>query len=73
MIASPLAVLFQVGLMVAVGVLIDTFIVRSLLVPAITTLLGETAWWPFARRGRPSAPVPRGGTTARPRPVPGRP
>ncbi len=50
MIASPLTVLFQAGVMVAVGVLIDTFIVRTLLVPAITTILGETAWWPMGRR-----------------------
>ena len=73
MVASPLTVLFQVGTMVAVGVLIDTFIVRSLLVPAITTLLGEAAWWPFAGHGRPATPVPRSGTPGRPRPEPGRP
>jgi RND superfamily putative drug exporter len=50
MVASPLTVLFQAGAMVAVGVLIDTFVVRTLLVPAITTLLGDAAWWPFGRR-----------------------
>ena len=59
MVASPLTVLFQVGIMVAVGVLIDTFVVRSLLVPAITTILGDAAWWPFRRRGAPPAPTPR--------------
>ena len=41
--------LFQVGLAVALGVLIDTFVVRSLLVPAITAFIGEKAWWPFHR------------------------
>ncbi|HEX7951082.1 MAG TPA: MMPL family transporter [Candidatus Limnocylindrales bacterium] len=56
MVASPLTVLFQVGIMVAMGVLIDTFIVRSLLVPAITTILGERAWWPFEHHGAPRAP-----------------
>ncbi|MBI3751718.1 MAG: MMPL family transporter [Chloroflexi bacterium] len=56
MVASPLTVLFQVGIMVAVGVLIDTFIVRSLLVPAITTILGERAWWPFEHHDAPPAP-----------------
>ena len=44
-------VLFQVGATVAVGVLIDTFLVRSILVPAITTLVGEWAWWPSGARG----------------------
>ena len=50
MVLSPLRVLFQAGVIVAVGVLIDTFIVRSLLVPAITTILGDAAWWPLGRR-----------------------
>jgi RND superfamily putative drug exporter len=51
LITSPLQLLFQVGVTVALGVLIDTFIVRSLLVPAITAFIGERAWWPFHRRG----------------------
>ncbi|HJW22141.1 MAG TPA: MMPL family transporter [Candidatus Limnocylindrales bacterium] len=59
MVASPLTVLFQVGIMVALGVLIDTFMVRSLLVPAITTILGDGAWWPFGRQGTPPAATPR--------------
>jgi RND superfamily putative drug exporter len=50
MVSSPLQLLFQVGLMVGLGVLIDTFVVRSLLVPAITATIGERAWWPFHRR-----------------------
>ena len=51
LVSSPLQLLFQVGLAVALGVLIDTFVVRSLLVPAITAFIGEWAWWPFHRRG----------------------
>jgi RND superfamily putative drug exporter len=51
LVSSPLQLLFQVGLAVALGVLIDTFIVRSLLVPAITAFIGERAWWPFHRQG----------------------
>ncbi|HET9681720.1 MAG TPA: MMPL family transporter, partial [Candidatus Limnocylindrales bacterium] len=66
MVASPLTVLFQVGIMVAVGVLIDTFIVRSLLVPAITTILGDAAWWPFGRRGAPPASTQRPVSTVAP-------
>ena len=31
------------------GVLVDTFIVRSMLVPALTSLFGEVAWWPGQR------------------------
>jgi len=50
LVSSPLQLLFQVGLAVALGVLIDTFVVRSLLVPALTAFIGERAWWPFHRR-----------------------
>ncbi len=46
----PLEELVQIGATVAVGVLLDTFIVRTLLIPAITYLCGERAWWPGAAR-----------------------
>lgn len=49
LMSAPLMLLFQVGLCVALGVLIDTFVVRSLLVPAITAVVGDRAWWPFHR------------------------
>jgi RND superfamily putative drug exporter len=50
MAVSPLRMLLQIGVTVAVGVLIDTFIVRSMLVPAITAMLDKWAWWPWHRR-----------------------
>jgi putative drug exporter of the RND superfamily len=45
----PLEELVQIGATVAVGVLLDTFVVRALLIPAITYRLGERAWWPSSR------------------------
>jgi RND superfamily putative drug exporter len=42
----PLEQLVQIGATVAVGVLLDTFVVRALLVPSIVYLLGERTWWP---------------------------
>lgn len=42
----PIQVLLQFGIITALGVLLDTFIVRPLLVPAITTVLGRYAFWP---------------------------
>jgi RND superfamily putative drug exporter len=51
----PLVALTQLGVTVAVGVLLDTLVVRSILVPALTLDLGERTWWP-ARTGRQSAP-----------------
>jgi len=49
----PLVVLGQLGLIVGLGVLIDTFIVRALLVPGVIALLGNRASWPFGRAARP--------------------
>ena len=42
----PLQDLLQLGFAVAVGVLIDTFITRTLIVPALVALLGRWNWWP---------------------------
>ncbi|RJE86884.1 MMPL family transporter [Paenibacillus sp. 1011MAR3C5] len=42
----PIQVLVQFGLITAIGVLMDTFIVRPFLVPAITAILGKHAFWP---------------------------
>ncbi|WP_188455347.1 MMPL family transporter [Virgibacillus oceani] len=42
----PMQVLVQFGTVTAIGVLLDTFIVRPLLVPSITTVLGRFAFWP---------------------------
>ncbi|HEX6122292.1 MAG TPA: MMPL family transporter, partial [Ktedonobacterales bacterium] len=53
----PINILYQLGICVAVGVLLDTFVVRGLLVPGLVLLLGRWNWWP----GRLS---PRGGAEA---------
>ena len=42
----PLESLFQIGFTVAFGLLVDTFLVRTVLVPSIAFLLGERNWWP---------------------------
>lgn len=42
----PLQILLEFGVVTALGVLVDTFIVRSALVPALTALLGDHALWP---------------------------
>lgn len=42
----PIQVLVQFGVVTAIGVLLDTFVVRPLLVPALTTVLGRFAFWP---------------------------
>jgi putative drug exporter of the RND superfamily len=42
----PLVVLTEIGFIVAFGVLLDTFIVRSVIVPALVIDLGRRVWWP---------------------------
>ncbi|AQQ52183.1 MMPL family transporter [Planococcus lenghuensis] len=42
----PLQVLVQFGTVTAIGILLDTFVVRPLLVPAITMVCGKYAFWP---------------------------
>jgi RND superfamily putative drug exporter len=42
----PLITLTQLGIVVGLGILIDTLIVRTILVPALVTLIGPRFWWP---------------------------
>ncbi|HET9737892.1 MAG TPA: MMPL family transporter [Solirubrobacteraceae bacterium] len=53
----PITILVELGTVVAFGVLVDTFVVRSILVPAIITVVGDRSWWPsrLARSAGPAA------------------
>jgi RND superfamily putative drug exporter len=42
----PLVVLAQLGVVICFGVLLDTLVVRTVLVPALALLLGDRFWWP---------------------------
>lgn len=50
LLAGRISTLGQTGSTIAIGLLLDTFVVRSLLVPALATLLGRRLWWPRHRR-----------------------
>lgn len=56
----PLAFLLQIAFIVAFGVLLDTLVVRSLLVPALARDIGPRAWWP-GRLSRTAVYAPGGG------------
>jgi RND superfamily putative drug exporter len=46
LVVIPLAFMAQIAFIVAFGVLLDTLVVRSLLVPALVRHIGPTVWWP---------------------------
>nr|WP_081664999.1 MMPL family transporter [Mycobacterium sp. UM_CSW] len=38
--------LTQLGIIVGLGILLDAFVVRTLVIPALFTLIGDRIWWP---------------------------
>ena len=50
----PIYFLLELGFTVALGVLLDTFVVRTIVVPACTQLVGERSWWPSRAASRKS-------------------
>lgn len=65
----PVIFLAEVGFIVASGVLIDTFLVRTLLLPALAEDVGRRIWWP-SRLARPVAAAVGGRHLAGPGPAP---
>ncbi len=56
----PLRSFRELALLLTIGVLLDTFLVRSVLVPSLVSVAGEGAWWPGSARMRlePDVVVP---------------
>jgi putative drug exporter of the RND superfamily len=58
LIVLPVVAALQIGMAVAIGVLLDTFIVRTLLIPSLAIDLGDRVWWPSRLARRSAAPQP---------------
>ena len=56
LVVLPVVMALQIGLIVAIGVLLDTFVVRTLLVPTLAVDLGDRVWWPGRPVRRPVEP-----------------
>lgn len=54
---SSITTLVQIGFIIAAGILLDTFLVRTITVPAIAVLVGKANWWPS--KWQPPAANPR--------------
>ncbi|MGL5861769.1 MAG: MMPL family transporter, partial [Phycicoccus sp.] len=54
----PLVVLAQLGVVICIGVLLDTLVVRTVLVPALALVLGERFWWPRRLGDEVERPAP---------------
>ncbi|MCV7408776.1 MMPL/RND family transporter [Mycobacterium florentinum] len=64
MIVSDLVVIGQFGTAIGMGLLVDTFIVRAFMTPAIAAALGRWFWWPLNTfKMRKAAPEPESDTT----------
>ena len=48
----PVTFTFDLGLIVALGILLDTFVVRTIMVPAAVELIGDWIWWPSSAQGK---------------------
>ncbi|MBF6338530.1 MMPL family transporter [Nocardia abscessus] len=72
----PLITLTQVGIVVGLGIMLDTFVVRTVVIPALFSLIGRGIWWPSELRlveedgDRPGAPASRADQSAGDQPGP---
>lgn len=67
---SSISTLVQIGFIIAAGILLDTFLVRTVTVPATAVLVGKSNWWPskwepppITPRKKPAADEPVGAAT----------
>ncbi|MGD1279556.1 RND family transporter [Mycobacterium seoulense] len=60
LVFSSISTVVQGGVVIGIGILLDTFLVRTVTVPALATLVGRASWWPSrpgSRRSHPPSAV----------------
>ena len=65
---ASIGTIVQAGFIVGTGILLDTFLVRTVTVPAMAVLVGRANWWPSRWRPRPAPPPKRAEEHRRPTP-----
>ena len=73
LMTMPVTFAFNIGFVVALGILLDTFVVRTILVPALVEVIGDRIWWPSTASGGGGALRERTGPETEPEPEPARP
>jgi len=56
---ASLTTIVQIGFIIGVGILLDTFLVRTITVPAIAVVVGNANWWPSRATPPPPPKKPR--------------
>jgi RND superfamily putative drug exporter len=51
LLTLPVWFVVNIGFLVALGILLDTFVVRTIMVPAAVELIGDRIWWPSSATG----------------------
>ena len=69
LLLASISTLVQAGFIIGTGLLLDTFLVRTITVPAIAVLIGKANWWP-SQPLPPPAPRERAQRASAPAPVP---
>jgi putative drug exporter of the RND superfamily len=69
LLLASISTLVQAGFIIGTGLLLDTFLVRTITVPAIAVLIGKANWWP-SQPLPPPAPRERAQRASEPAPVP---
>jgi RND superfamily putative drug exporter len=57
LLSSSIGTVVQGGFVIGAGILLDTFLVRTVTVPAMATLVGKANWWPSRPRSQGSSQV----------------